>query len=86
MNEFIFAIISTAINKESYEIACQTKCVGEIVRCKECEFAKEYIDSQNHSLLYCENWRATDCGYNEGYYRIENDFFCADGKRRESEC
>ena len=57
----------------------------DIVFCKDCKHATEYIDSQNHSWLYCENWRATDGGNNEGYYHIEDDFFCADGERRKSE-
>lgn len=59
--------------------------VIEIVRCKDCKHARNYDDSQHHSWLYCENPRATDSGYNEGYYYIEDDFFCADGERRESD-
>ena len=76
--------ISQTVSTELMEKVLNRMDGVDIIRCKDCKHARKY-EGQTHSWLYCENWRAIDDGNNEGYYHIEDDFFCADGERRESE-
>ena len=68
MSEYIFKIDAT-INEETREIVCQSKCVGEIIHCKDC---KHFIKSINKG-----------CGRRVGYFLPDD--FCSYGERRESE-
>lgn len=69
MSDFIFTILSTAVNEETHEIACQTKCIGELVRCKDC---KHYI------LGECEIFSPVLMGFT-----LDNDDYCSYAERRK---
>lgn len=62
MSDFIFTIISTAVSEETHEIACQIKCIGELVRCKDCV----YYNKLNKCSMLAEKRNKNDyCSYGE---------------------
>lgn len=42
MKEYIFEIKEAVCNKETGEVVVMPKCRGELIRCKDCEYATAY--------------------------------------------
>lgn len=78
MSDFIFTILSTAVNEETHEIACQTKCIGELVRCKDCKFNYGIANNCEFSKsdIVCTLWESDGLD--------ENDY-CSRGIRRKQD-
>lgn len=51
----------------------------DIVRCKECEYAHMTYGGE---CKYCDMWKDEDDNYITLY--LDGDYYCADGKRKES--
>ena len=80
MSDFIFTILSTAVNEETHEIACQTKCIGELVRCKDCKWFADFTDT----LKILTHYEGQCRKYNRDVVMNKTDY-CSYGERRESE-
>ena len=71
-----------------YEICCNegrddealTFCANffDLVRCKDCIHRRKF----NKTKYYCEKTYADLSGWHK---RVDDDFFCADGERKETE-
>ena len=55
-----------------------TADVVEVVRCKDCIHRRKF----NKTKYYCEKTYADLSGWHK---RVDDDFFCADGERKEIE-
>lgn len=74
MAEYIFEIGEALYNEKTGEAVMKPTYKGEIVRCRECK----------HRFIDGENVRFNVCELNHNKVQSD-DWFCADGERRDDD-
>lgn len=94
--EYIFKLDNALYNEETGEAVFKPKVVCELVRCKDCKYRPHWDESTNPKERsgfdlefpdYKEGNRCPCRCVDDPWYSFmpEDDFFCADGDRKEQE-
>lgn len=83
--------IITLEDQNPFDGSHPIKSVTELVRCKDCKFAREPQRDCREEADACEGilvcWNGSDTVFAEeiGWRFVNDDFFCGDGKRKDGE-